>query len=227
MPPEVDAIVERLAHTDLGERLRAISELRSALEGIEAELVAAAVAEGWSWTRIGAALGISKQAAHAKHRRSPAVEAVHREGLAGPTAGRPEVSPDARLAVRLAREEAAALGQRRVGTEHLLLGVLRMEDSDATDALRECGVSLSAARSAAVPTIERIPQAGGGGSISPLARQVLERSLREALSRGEGKLGAEGLLAAVLRDSDGGAARTLERLGIEPADVVARLNARA
>jgi ATP-dependent Clp protease ATP-binding subunit ClpA len=56
------------------------------------------------------------------------------------------------------------------------------------------------------------------------ARRVLERSLEEALNRGEGYIGVEHLLLAVLRDSRGGAVRALRRVDVDPREVVSRLS---
>jgi ATP-dependent Clp protease ATP-binding subunit ClpA len=53
---------------------------------------------------------------------------------------------------------------------------------------------------------------------------VLERSLEEALDRGEGYIGVEHLLLAVLRDDRGGAAQTLQRMDIDPGEVRSRLS---
>jgi ATP-dependent Clp protease ATP-binding subunit ClpA len=53
---------------------------------------------------------------------------------------------------------------------------------------------------------------------------VLERSLEEALERGEGYIGVEHLLLAVLRDERGGAAQTLRRMSIDPQEMLSRLS---
>ncbi|GAC1317741.1 MAG: hypothetical protein NVSMB25_05960 [Thermoleophilaceae bacterium] len=238
MTDRLDAIVGRLEGRDVEQRLRALADLRRELGALESELVVAAVSAGWSWTRIGRALGVTKQAAHSRHGKTAAVSAARERArprvTAPPPPGRQQPPPpagrDVREAVRLARAEATALGQRVVGTEHLLVGVLRMEDHPAAGALRSLGVTAGEARSALEPTLEvsvaeRPVNAGSGrgAAVSPLARQVLERSLREALSRSGGRLSASTLLAEVLADRDGGAARTLTRLGVAPQAVIARL----
>ncbi|MDE3130137.1 MAG: hypothetical protein KGL16_03215, partial [Acidobacteriota bacterium] len=57
---------------DPGVRLEALRELRRELDAIESELAAEAVRAGMSWREIGAAIGVSKQAAHRRHRDSVA-----------------------------------------------------------------------------------------------------------------------------------------------------------
>lgn len=126
-----------------------------------------------------------------------------------------------------AREEARALGHAGVGTEHLLLGILRCEQSPAVRALGAMGVSIDDARAAAAPTlVEQAPpdpaaadesppsRLGRGEKLTRHARQVLEQSLRETLDRGEGYIGVEHLLLALLHHEQSGASQTLERLGI-------------
>jgi ATP-dependent Clp protease ATP-binding subunit ClpC len=136
------------------------------------------------------------------------------------------VTAPARMAVRLGRQEARAMGADVVGSEHLLLGVMRSGDQHATQVLLDMGVSLDDARVAAQPTLVdgQSPEAAvGRDGISRYARSVLEQSLRVALARGEGYIGVEHLLLALLRDDEGGAARTLSELGIDPDAVRERL----
>jgi ATP-dependent Clp protease ATP-binding subunit ClpA len=215
---------------DPAARLRALAELRRELQAAETELVADAVRAEVSWSRIGAALGISKQAAHRRHshgvaRLDQAVETEHHGSQV-------RVAAEVRRAVRIARQEAAAAAKRSVGTEHLLLGLLQCGGRDAQALLAGLGVSLELAREAVQPTSELSlarattgapgngmpPSSGASGAavLSPLARRVLERALARR-SRASGPLGALDLLDALLRDDRGGAARTLQSLGVEPA----------
>ncbi|MEA2248573.1 MAG: ATP-dependent Clp protease ATP-binding subunit ClpC, partial [Solirubrobacteraceae bacterium] len=112
-----------------------------------------------------------------------------------------------------------------VGSEHLLLGVMRSGDDHAVQVLSDMGVTLDHAREAAQPTLVdgRPPEPVGRDGISGYARSVLEQSLREALARGEGYIGVEHVLLALLREDEGGAARTLSELGVDPDAVRERL----
>src|SRR6185312_2247386 len=132
----------------------------------------------------------------------------------------------ARMAVRLGRQEARAMGSDVVGSEHLLLGVLRSGGHQAARVLNDLGVTLDDARAASQPTLvdgkAHVKPAGKDG-ISGYARSVLAQSLREAIARGEGYIGVEHLLLALLREDVGGAARTLSELGVDADEVRARI----
>src|ERR1041385_3259392 len=135
-------------HTDDPiEGLRAVSELRGDLDGLEADYVEEAVRSGLSWSRIAEALGVSRQGAHRRHARR-----LKREPSAKSRGGpaRPPVTmlgASARRVVRFAREECESLEHRGIGSEHLLLGILRCREGVATRALQDLGVSLTATRS--------------------------------------------------------------------------------
>jgi hypothetical protein len=208
--------------------LRALTALRKRLDELEVLQVSIALEAGLSWTRIARTLGISRQAAHKRYSR--------RIGCRDGGSGRPRrilVTAEARHAVHLARQEARALGADLMGTEHLLLGILRCERSHATWALRALGARLEDARAAAEGHRGPLRDAAGRGrapshpawrGVSPHARGVLERSLEEAREQGDGYIGVEHLLLAVLRDDHGGAAQTLRRMEIEPREVRSRLS---
>src|SRR3954453_10541570 len=169
---------------DAAEGLAAVSMLREELDRLEARHVSEALSEGWSWADIGRALGVTKQAAHYRW--------AGRE-LPPPGDREPHeltVSANARLAVFMARREAAGRGDSVVGTEHLLLGMLQQGDGGACEALKEVGVTLQAARlqadlffPSALADAEprRLP-------LSKAARTTLERASTEVLRRGDRKL---------------------------------------
>jgi hypothetical protein len=221
--PSMAALVDQIAGRQPGERLRAVAALRRQLEALEADYVADAVRLGWSWNRIGAALGITRQTAHRKHSKRTGRQA-REEGLDGRDT-EVLVTSEAWRAVRFARAEARGLRAGAVGTEHLLLGLIRADEGAAGDVMRRFGVSISRARAAVESTAEvrleaaRAATASVGSEpaepdMSPLARSVLELSLREALRRGDSHLSGEHLLLALLRDESGGAPRTLARLRV-------------
>lgn len=120
----------------------------------------------------------------------------------------------ARRVVFFAQEEAARLGEARVGTEHILLGLCREADSSAAVILDRVGVSLSLVRR----EIERHVTRGQGNLASPTnlttrALKVLNLAIQEADSRGEAFAGSEHLLMGLLAEGDGLAARVLDKLG--------------
>jgi len=212
-----DLLRRAVSTDDPDDALRAITLMRGELDRLERDAVACARVAGASWSAIAGALSITRQAAQKRHRgASPAPNAA-------PAPMRTVlVTAPARMAVRLGRQEARAMGADVVGSEHLLLGILRSGDHQAARVLGELGVSLDDARAAAQGTLvngQAHHEPRGKDGLSTYARSVLEQSLREAIGRGEGYIGVEHLLLALLREDEGGAARTLAELGIDP-DVV-------
>lgn len=200
--------------------LRALSALRVELDALEPDLVARALRAGSSWSQIARALGISKQAAHHKFRHLS-----EQTGEWTSTDPKILVTSEARRAIRFAREEAKKLGQPAVGTEHILLGILRCEQSHAVRALNVLGVTHEAASACLMTTLPGAsahPSSEDG--ISPQARRILEGSLREALKRHEGYIGVEHLLLSLLHDSRNGAVQTLEILKTTPRQVKRQLD---
>jgi Clp amino terminal domain, pathogenicity island component len=192
--------------------LRALTALRTHLDAFERVQVWRALDAGHSYGEIARALGLSRQAAHRRYRT-----------LAGATEppGRVQISPEARAAVQLAGEEAAALGAPQVGSEHMLLGILRVGDDRAAASLKAEGVSISAARTSAQPTVGDTGRPSGE-AVTAYAREVLGAALRHAAENG-GVIEVADLLLAALDRPGGGACRTLEALGVSPEAVRARL----
>jgi ATP-dependent Clp protease ATP-binding subunit ClpA len=116
----------------------------------------------------------------------------------------------AREVVVLAHEEARAFGHDYIGTEHLLLGLLREERTIAPRVLESLGVTLVEVRA----QVARIVGQGdavmsGGIPYTPRAKKVLELSLREAVSLGHHYIGTEHILLGLVREDEGVAARIL------------------
>jgi transposase-like protein len=235
--PAAPGTIEQLArdvalNTDAENALRALRALRGELDMLESELVTRAIRTGASWSQVARALGISKQAAHKKHRRvadpGPPVADAASAAAGGP---RILVTSEARRSIELAREEARLLGQATLGTEHILLGILRCQRSHAVKALNALGITLESARACLQPTIVASPSGVDSsqpkparGNVSPHARRILEGSLREAVKRQEGYIGVEHLLLALLADSRNGATQTLEALRATPTQIRRQLD---
>jgi hypothetical protein len=217
---QLGELLRRATNTaDPDDALRAITVMRGELDRLERDHVTCARVAGSSWSQIASALSITRQAAQKRHR-----------GATPSTSGQVPlrtvlVTSPARMAVRLGRQEARAMGADVVGSEHLLLGVMRSGDEHAVQVLEDMGVTLDDARAVMQPTLVdgRPPGGTERDGISSYARSVLEQSLREAIARGEGYIGVEHLLLALLREDEGGAARTLSTLGVDPAAVRERL----
>jgi len=122
----------------------------------------------------------------------------------------------ARRVVVLAQEEARTLDHGYIGTEHLLLGLIREGDGVAARALVSLGISLEAVREQVGQIIGRGQQPPPGHiPFTPRAKKVLELALREAQQLGHGYIGTEHLLLGLIREGSGVAAQVLVRLGAD------------
>jgi ATP-dependent Clp protease ATP-binding subunit ClpC len=126
----------------------------------------------------------------------------------------------ARRVIVLAQQEARSLQHNYIGTEHLLLGLIREGDGVAAKALASKGVELKAARDQVVEMIGK-GSASPSGHIpfTPHARQVLELSLREALQLGHSYIGTEHILLGLIREGEGVGTQVLVKLGVDLADL--------
>src|ERR1700751_5156038 len=116
----------------------------------------------------------------------------------------------ARQVVVLAQEEARTLKHNYIGTEHILLGLLREEEGLAARVLESLDITVEEER-AQVARIVGPGDEGATGQIpfTPRAKKVLELALREALSLGHNYIGTEHILLGLVRENEGVAARIL------------------
>ena len=121
-----------------------------------------------------------------------------------------------RRVVVLAQEEARMLDHNYIGTEHILLGLIREGEGYAARALESLGISLDAVRQQVEEIIGRGQEAPSGPvPFTPRAKKVLELSLRESLQLGHNYIGTEHILLGLIREGDGVAAQVLVRLGAD------------
>jgi ATP-dependent Clp protease ATP-binding subunit ClpA len=118
----------------------------------------------------------------------------------------------------LASEEARSLGHNWIGTEHILLGLLRDEKTVAAYVLTALGVGLDPVRVAVTSIVgegdaERPPD--GEIPFTPRAKKVLELSLREARALGSQEIEPEHILLGLARENAGVANRVLDGLGAD------------
>ena len=109
------------------------------------------------------------------------------------------------------------LNHNYVGTEHLLLGLIRVSDGAAGEALTALGISLDDARC----EVEAIIGRGAGPPsahipFTPRSKKVLELSLHEAMQLNQDWIGTEHILLGLIREGDGVAVQVLDRRGIHP-----------
>jgi ATP-dependent Clp protease ATP-binding subunit ClpA len=122
----------------------------------------------------------------------------------------------AKRVLALAQDEAMRFRHNYIGTEHLLLGLIREQEGVAARALQTLGAELSKARTAvgfiigqgdAVTTPSEI-------TLSPRTKKVIELAIDEARKLGHGRVGTEHLLLGLAREGEGIASGILESLGI-------------
>ncbi|HUC15471.1 MAG TPA: Clp protease N-terminal domain-containing protein [Acidimicrobiales bacterium] len=123
---------------------------------------------------------------------------------------------ESRRVLVLAQEEARLLSHNFIGTEHLLLGLIRQGDGVAAHALASLGIRLEAVRAAVEETIGPAGASiTGSPPFTPRAKKVLELSLREALQLGHNYIGTEHILLGLVREGEGVAVEVLVRLGAD------------
>jgi len=124
----------------------------------------------------------------------------------------------ARRVLVLAQDEARLLNDNFIGTEHILLGLVREGNGVAAKALEALGASLDLVRAKVKEVAGRSSGRPWEGSppFTPQAKKVLELSLREALDLGHNFIGTEHLLLGLVREGNGVAAGVLEQLGVSP-----------
>jgi ATP-dependent Clp protease ATP-binding subunit ClpC len=121
----------------------------------------------------------------------------------------------ARKVLQLAQEEAHRFNHNYIGTEHLLLGLVREGDGVAARVLGNMGVQLPKVRSAVEFIIGRGEQAPMGEiGLTPRAKKVLELAIDEARRLNHHYIGTEHLLLGLVREGEGIAAGVLESLGV-------------
>jgi ATP-dependent Clp protease ATP-binding subunit ClpC len=116
----------------------------------------------------------------------------------------------ARQVVVLAQDEARALKHDYLGTEHILLGLLREEEGLAARVLESLGIALEDVHALVARIVGRGDEVATGQiPFTPRAKKVLELSLREARSLGHAYIGTEHILLGLVRENEGVAARIL------------------
>ncbi|MCA1673454.1 MAG: ATP-dependent Clp protease ATP-binding subunit [Actinobacteria bacterium] len=168
---------------------------------------------GFSWSQIGATLGVSKQAVQQRHTPAQSLLGKLRSAVSGVAGGMfTRFTSVARQAVILAQDEARRLQHPKIDTEHLLLGLIGVPDGRGAQLLTEAGLDLgelraeieAAAGSGPSPVSGRVP-------FTPAAKKAVELSLRHALHLKDDHIGTEHLLLGLLTDRAGIGGEVLTR----------------
>jgi ATP-dependent Clp protease ATP-binding subunit ClpC len=124
-------------------------------------------------------------------------------------------SERARRVLTIAQEEARNLNHSYIGTEHILLGLVREEEGVAARVLINLGIGLGKVRSAVEFIIGRGEKPGTGETgLTPRAKKVIELAIDEARQLGHNYIGTEHLLLGLLREGEGVASSVLDSFGI-------------
>jgi ATP-dependent Clp protease ATP-binding subunit ClpC len=126
-------------------------------------------------------------------------------------------TPRAQQVLALARQEASRFNHNFIGTEHLLLGLIRLGQGVAINVLQKMGVDLQAVRA----EVEKLVGTGSEQKITgdipptPRVRKVLALAAKEAKALNHTYIGTEHILLGLLREGEGVAARVLRNLGVD------------
>ncbi|NJP96179.1 hypothetical protein HCN51_43250 [Nonomuraea sp. FMUSA5-5] len=122
----------------------------------------------------------------------------------------------ARRVIVLSQEEARALHHHHIGTEHLLLGMLREGEAVAAQALESFGIGLDDARRQVVELVgQGAAPASGHLPFTAGATRALQRAGRESQGRGLDHIGTEHLLLGLVLEGEGAGAEALVKLGAD------------
>jgi hypothetical protein len=178
---------------------------------------------GASWTEIGQAMGVSKQAAQKRF--------VPKAAESRGASEYERFTDRARRVVEHAQVAARLGGREHVGSEQLVLGLISESEGFAARAIQAQGASLDDLRAAAGGAIggaESGESPAGAGEVLPFgadARKALQLSLREALHLGHNYVGTEHILLGVLRDEKAAGAMLLTDAGVSREDAEAWIRA--
>jgi ATP-dependent Clp protease ATP-binding subunit ClpC len=120
----------------------------------------------------------------------------------------------AQKVLSLAQEEAVRLGHNNIGTEHILLGLVREGDGIAAKALVALGLGLEKIQDEVESLIGRGQEQPTNIAYTPRAKKVIELSMDEARKLGHTYVGTEHILLGLIREGEGVAARVLNNLGV-------------
>lgn len=120
----------------------------------------------------------------------------------------------AQKVLALAQEEAIRLGHNNVGTEHILLGLVREGEGIAAKALFGIGLNAGKIQEEVEKLIGRGQETTQSPHYTPRAKKVIELSMDEARKLGHSYVGTEHILLGLIREGEGVAARVLSNLGV-------------
>ena len=125
-------------------------------------------------------------------------------------------TPTAEEALRLAQEAAGELGHGYVGTEHLLLGLMREDEGLAHTVLTEAGLTDELLTEIIRKSVGAgLPGGNPAQGLTPRAKRVIEVAMEDSIRGGYAYIGTEHLLAGILREGNNMAVRILRTAGVD------------
>ena len=127
-------------------------------------------------------------------------------------------TPRARKVVELARAEARRFNHGYVGTEHILLGLIKLGEGVAVNVLGRMGLDLKTVRAAVEKQVGPGPEEAKASETIPLTprvQKVMSHAVTEARSLGHAYVGTEHILLGLLKEGEGVAARVLQSLDVD------------
>jgi ATP-dependent Clp protease ATP-binding subunit ClpC len=126
-------------------------------------------------------------------------------------------TPRAQQALALARKEADRFNHKYVGTEHLLLGIIRLGQGVAVNVLQKMGLDLATARAEIELMVGAGPEGINGRNIpyTPRVKKALALAGKEARNLSHSYIGTEHLLLGLLREGDGVAGQVLKKFDVD------------
>jgi ATP-dependent Clp protease ATP-binding subunit ClpC len=128
-------------------------------------------------------------------------------------------TPRAKKVLELSLREAIQLGHNYIGTEHILLGLLREGEGVACQVLVKLGANLPTVRARVLQLVAKRPGKGASGALltlSPELAAVVDEARRAAEANGESEVTPIYLFLAAVEDPDGAAGRMLRSVGVDP-----------
>lgn len=200
----------------LRQAVEVADELSSIGDALLDHFVEEARTAGHSWTEIGDVLGMTKQAAQQRFR----TRWLDRFTRGRRSSTSRHMTERARLAMENAADEARRMKHNYVGTEHLLLGLLRDRSSLAYKALTSLDVTLSQIQQMVKDEVgvgcEPVPRSI---PFTPRAKKALDIAVRESRELGHNYLGTEHILLGLSALDDGLASRFLTASGVRYQDI--------
>ena len=129
----------------------------------------------------------------------------------------------AAMAIRYAQEGSVEFGGGVVGTEHLLLGLVRADDGVAAKALESRGITYDTLHDTLAKYYASAPEGNGNVQFTPRTKNVLELSVLQARKLNNNYIGTEHILLGILAEGEGLAIRLLVEFGVDPADLYAHI----